>query len=319
VNSADGESSGYQDLIRGTAQSLNTIYTQLNFDVGTEKMAAAAHAAGVPDSANIAPKEVGNVLGSANPHPLDMASAYATFASGGIRRPPYVIQKISMLGSKQVIYDMGDPKKNLTKGKRVFKEDHVKDLTYALRQVVESNFGTGTYVRRLGRPVAGKTGTSSDSRSAWFVGYTPQLSTAVAMYQVEKIKKDGKVVFSNAKMEGFGRHSSIFGGGYPAEIWTEYMEAALKGQPVKDFPDPVYGGEIKHEAPVIKPTDEPTPDPNPTTTKIPIPDPTETQELPDPTETEPTPTRTRFPTEPTISPTPTDSSGGGGGGGGNDT
>jgi membrane peptidoglycan carboxypeptidase len=297
-NAADGESSGYQDLVRGTAQSLNTVYAQLNNDVGPRKAYESALKAGIPENANMEPNQVGNVLGSANPHVIDVASAYATFASGGVRRPTFTIEKISKLGTKDVEYDQ----KDAVKEKRVFDADSVADFTFALRQVVESNAGTGTYAQRLNRPVAGKTGTSQDARSAWFTGYTPQLSTSVVMYQLGKNKnKDGEYVPGNVPMKGFGQFRSIFGGGYPTMIWTEYMKAALDGEPVKDFPDPVYGGEIKHRAPVVvQPTQdaEPSQDATPTPTADPFP-PTETAEPPDPTTTEPAPTIE----EPTVDPT----------------
>jgi membrane peptidoglycan carboxypeptidase len=275
TNAEDGESSGYQDLVTGTRLSLNTIYAQLNADVGPAKMAEAAYAAGIPKSANIVPSEVGNVLGSADPHAIDMASAYGTFAAGGIRREPYTIQKISTLGTKRVFVDKGDKATGVTKGTRVFDEDSVSDLTYALEQVVKN--GTGTYAQAVGRPVAGKTGTSSDSRSAWFVGYTPQLSTSVMMYELSDPNKRNGEPQVNVKMKGFGRHRTIFGGGYPIEIWTEYMKDAMRGKPIEEFPARANVGEIKHQAPVIVvPTQEPqvTASPDPGVSENPIPGPT---------------------------------------------
>ncbi len=83
-------------------------------------------------------------------------------------------------GSDEVVY--AGP----NEGSQVFDEDVMADTTAALQGVIEN--GSGEYASRLGRPAAGKTGTSSDNRSAWFVGYTPQLATAVALYTV---KEDG--------------------------------------------------------------------------------------------------------------------------------
>jgi hypothetical protein len=108
-------------------------------------------------------------------------------------------------------------------------------------------------------------------------------------------------------MEGFGQFRSVFGGGYPAMIWTDYMAEAMKGKELEDFPARADVGEKKHSAPVIAtPTErpEPTDAPEPTSTTIPIPDPTTPTDQPLPTETQtlPEPTRSRFP-QPTAPPT----------------
>jgi membrane peptidoglycan carboxypeptidase len=294
-NDSDGESSGYRDLVDATAHSLNTVFAQLNKDVGISKTRDAAYAAGIPKSIRI-DNNLTNVLGSADPHAIDMASAYATFAAEGIRREPHTIERITYLGSGKEAVGKKDVA-TVTSEKRVFKKDAVADLTYALQQVV--NRGTGVYARRLGFPVAGKTGTSQDSKSAWFVGYTPQLSTSVMMYQPGTNKKGQK---TNLPMKGFGIHQDgIYGGGYPTEIWTKYMEAAMKGKKVEDFPPPAFGGKSINQAPATiaptqkaDPTQEPSPDPttNPDPTQDPNPSPTQS---PDPIVTQPVPTRSRFP------------------------
>lgn len=279
-NTEEKESSGFQDLVVATKMSLNTVFAQLNYDVGPEKIAEAAYAAGLPKSLQI-DDVLSNVLGPASPHAIDMAGAYATFASGGIQHTPYTIQSISEIGddSKESYNADGE-----TKGERVFKADTVTDLTYALKQVVKD--GTGTYAQRLSFPVAGKTGTSSGSRSAWFVGYNSELSTSVVMYQLGTEKVNGKKVASNVEMEGFGEFSEIFGGGYPLRVWTAFMEKALAGKDVKPFADPVFTGEITNSAPVItpSPTAAPSVEPEPSQT---TPE-TQPTEATTPPETEPT-------------------------------
>ncbi|HST86313.1 MAG TPA: transglycosylase domain-containing protein [Kineosporiaceae bacterium] len=238
-NSEESESGGSLDLVRATELSLNTVYAELNADIGPARTAEAAYAAGIPKSIAIAKNEVGNVLGSADLPSIDLAGAYATFAANGIRRTPYTIETISQTGTDQILYSKdGD-----TDGKRVFNSDTVADLTFALQQVVRN--GTGAKAQLLGRPAAGKTGTSSDARSAWFVGYTPQLSTSVVMYQLGTEKnKAGELVASNVPMKGFGQFKEIFGGGYPTMIWTNFMTESLKGVPEVPFPEPVFGGDI---------------------------------------------------------------------------
>ncbi len=245
-NGEEPGASGSQDLIRATELSLNTVYAQLNADVGPAKAAEAAYAAGIPKTVPIAKDEVGNVLGSADLPAIDLAGAYATFAAEGVRRTPYAVETVSELGTKRVIYTHAEKAKST----RAFDKDAVADLTHALQQVVRN--GTGSYAQRLGRPAAGKTGTSTNARSAWFVGYTPQLSTSVVMYQLGTEKnRQGKFVTSNVPMKGFGEFQDIFGGGYPTMIWTDFMEKSLRGVPEQPFPEPVNAGEIKDQESVV--------------------------------------------------------------------
>ena len=106
------------------------------------------------------------------------------------------------------------------------------DATYAMQQVVTN--GSGKTAQGLGRPVAAKTGSSSDNKSAQFVGYTPQIATAVTLYQTGD---DG----SEESITPWGEYDEITGSTYPADIFTEYMSTALKDLPVEDFPDRTNG------------------------------------------------------------------------------
>jgi membrane peptidoglycan carboxypeptidase len=155
-------------------------------------------------------------------------------------------------------------------GQRVFDQGVMADATYAMQAVVKE--GTGSYVSNLGRPAAGKTGTSSDNLSAWFAGFTPQYATVVAMY---RIGKDGG---QERLVPWAGAGSEVTGGTLPAKLWTRYMRAALDGVPVADFPEPVYGGQTVNPAP---------PPPAPTFTP---PAPSPTQASPSPSPVQPTPT-----------------------------
>jgi membrane peptidoglycan carboxypeptidase len=296
VGNFGNEHFGYINLVKATQESVNTVFVQLNKDVGPPKTLAAAKTAGIPADTPDLKGNLVNVLGSANVHPIDMASAYGTFAARGVRRPYFTIQSISYVGTDKPIYTVPSAQ---TKGKRVFDADAVDDLTYALQHVVQG--GTATYVEKLDRPVAGKTGTSNDSKSAWFVGYTPQLVTAVAFHEqkivYKKVKGKRTAVPTIVALSPMGGVNNVTGGTFPAQIWTQFMEAALKGQKVQDFPDPSHGGDPLHTAP-------PSPTHTPTLTQQPTPTDTGQQQQ-QPTE------------QPTFSPQPTNSNGGNGNGQGN--
>ena len=118
----------------------------------------------------------------------------------------------------------------------------------------------------LGRPSAGKTGTTDDNMSAWYVGYTPQLATAVMMV---KSDKQGNMV----TLEGTGGLSSVTGGSFPAQIWTGYMRGALEGEPVETFEMPgewISGGGTGGTSPSAT-TGAATPSPTQSATEEPSP------------------------------------------------
>ena len=124
-----------------------------------------------------------NVLGTSSPHPIDVARAFATFAAQGVRHDTFVISKVVSAQTGAVI-----KQHNTDAGaKQVFDSGVMADATYAMQQVVKH--GTATVVSRLDRPVAGKTGTITDNKAAWFAGYTPQYATVVAMYRIGKRRR----------------------------------------------------------------------------------------------------------------------------------
>lgn len=227
------ENPGYQNLLYATQQSTNTIFVQLNRDVGKANTLKAATDAGLPASAHME-ANLSNVLGTANPHPIDMATAYGTFASQGVRHTPYSVKAIAAVGTGRKLWPQGG--NTLGDPTTVFTKDVMAKLTYALQKPIQG--GTGAYALSLGRPAAGKTGTSSNNISAWFVGYTPQISVAVMMYQNGTGKKAGKPI----PMRAFGGFSSITGGSFPVRIWTAFTKSALEGKPIEQFPTPDLGG-----------------------------------------------------------------------------
>jgi len=275
-NEFDRDYGSSVDLITATEQSINTAYVDLTLDIGPGRVLDAAVEAGIPeDTPGLQPNAV-IPLGTASVRNIDMANAYATFAARGERAEWHVIDEVK--GSNGGTRFRAD-----TDTERAFGKDVMADVSYALQQVVQS--GTGTEAQNLDRPAAGKTGTAAlrpdTTTSAWFVGYTPQLSAAVSFY-----KGTGR-----ADLDGVGGLPTFFGGEYPARIWTAFMTGAMQGMQVEDFPEPEYVGETRNPAPTFTPTPTPTTStPTPTTTSAP------------PSTVAPSPTDTNTPGPPSTPP-----------------
>jgi membrane peptidoglycan carboxypeptidase len=314
VNFSD-ESFGRVDLRFATGHSINTIYFPLNVEVTPKKTKAAAISAGLPDDKTAAARKqpklgenYANVFGTDDVRVIDMANAYATIAANGVRATPYLIKSVQG-GPGDLDY-----KAKVSK-KAVFDKDVMADTIDAMSEVVED--GTGTYASRLGRPAAGKTGTTSGNYAAWFDGFTPQLATAVGIYK----DKDG----TPQPMDDIPGVGELTGGTVPVRIWTDFMEGALKGQKVLQFPKRAGVGDEKVPTPTPTRTPSSTSSTTSTTSTTTTTTTTTTTEAPTPTRTRPTgpprPTLTTEEPEPTSTDSPTilgggDGGGGGGGGGG---
>ena len=209
---------GQISLLKATASSVNTVFVPLGVKVGPDNVVDAARRAGIPESVAMMPTP-SVVLGVASPKVIDVASAYATFAANGIYAKPYLISQV--LGSNNGVLYEGRPQTQ-----EVFAADVMADLTYALKNVVTS--GSGFAALKLGRPAAGKTGTSQSNASAWFSAYTPQLAASVALFRDD----------ATQSLKGVGGLATVTGGSFPARIWTAFMKGALKGEPTLDFPAP---------------------------------------------------------------------------------
>ncbi|QWC86403.1 penicillin-binding protein [Nocardioidaceae bacterium] len=278
-------------LETATENSVNTAFIDLTLELGAQKVLNTATNMGIPQNAPGLEANTGIALGSATISPIDMANAYATIANRGQYTPVHVLEEVTDLDGR-VLWEQFD------ESRRVLRQDVADDASYALQQVVAE--GTGSTVQSIGRPAAGKTGTATDGNgnvsSSWFVGYTPQLSTAV-MYA----RGDG-----NDPLDGY--LPSFFGSVYPAQTWAAVMSRALEGTDVAEFPPPGdVDGDARTAPPTPTSTPEPTSAPSPTSSPTPSESPT-----PSPTPSEsptPSPTPTPTPTpSPTPSPTPTPSS-----------
>ncbi len=196
--------------------SVNTIAAQLVEKTGPDRVIDVAHLCGIESPL----KPVYSVaLGTSEVTPLDMAAAYATFASGGVRHKPFFIWRVEdALG--HVIYD------HLIQGEKVLDGATTFQVVDMMQSVVDRGSAKG--VRQLGfsRPAAGKTGTSSDFWDAWFTGFTPGLSTSVWTGYDTRTKMETST------------HTGITGGMAAVPIWTSFMAAALKEEPVRQFTIP---------------------------------------------------------------------------------
>ncbi|MET7491835.1 transglycosylase domain-containing protein [Streptomyces sp900116325] len=269
------ESRGNITLREAMQWSANAPYVQLGMDVGTDKVKEVAIAAGLRDDRSMADSTVPSFsIGTSQPSAIRMAGAYGTFATSGMQRDPYSVEEVKYRG--EVIYQ------HKKVNKRAFDPAIADNVTDVLKNVVEK--GTGTPAQLPGRDVAGKTGTTDDNKSAWFVGYTPQLSTAISMYRLDDNEKHKNRKFE--KMYGTGGEKTIHGASFPAQIWHDYMIEALKGSTPETFPKPepwgdtVYGGGAKSPSPTPSDVPSETPSSTPSTTpsttpSVPTPDPSD--------------------------------------------
>jgi membrane peptidoglycan carboxypeptidase len=218
VKNYGDEGWGQTDLLNATQHSINTIYVPLGMKAGLDKVVDVARRSGIPESVAMIPTPSVS-LGVASPRGIDVANSYATFAANGIYAKPYLIASVAG-PNKGILYE------GKAETREAFSAEVAADLTYALKSVV--NGGTGAAALSLGRPAAGKTGTSQSNASAWFSAYTPELAASVALFRDS----------ASETLNGIGGLTSVTGGSFPARIWTAFMKGALRGEPITEFPAP---------------------------------------------------------------------------------
>ena len=235
---------GQLTLQQALAQSINTVAARLADEVGRQNVANTARRLGIRSPINTDPAMA---LGTTGVSPLEMAQAYAPFSNGGDVATAYGIERIRTADGK-VLYE------HHPEGRQsVIANPALSYMNQMLRTVISS--GTGTRAAIKGYDLAGKTGTTSDYKDAWFVGYTGGFVTAVW------VGKD-----NNTPMH------KVTGGGAPAEIWRAFMGAALPHLQVRAIPggqqaepgivmgDPI-GDLLSHVTVAPPPLDMPTPAP----------------------------------------------------------
>ncbi|MER5465665.1 transglycosylase domain-containing protein [Streptomyces sp. NPDC002668] len=215
-----GASYGDITLREAMVRSVNSPFVQLGMDIGIPTVRQAAEDAGLLKSSLNTSSVPSFSIGTSSPSVIRMATAYATFAADGQHWEPFSVERVSHNG-RTVYRHEGKPA-------RAFSKAVAATVTDVLRSVVDEPDGTGNNARLPGRNAAGRIGTTNGNKSAWFVGYTPQLSTAIDMYRLDESQTAKSRQF--LAMYGTGGPDKARGGSLPSEIWRTYMTHALGGQ-----------------------------------------------------------------------------------------
>jgi penicillin-binding protein 1A len=216
VHTADEGYQGTINLQQATVTSDNTVFAQLDLDVGPAAVARTAKSMGITTHLDGIPAEgIGGLrLGVS---PLELTDAYATLASGGIHHNPVAVTKVVFPDAHVDHPRPADPK-------RVLPEAVAYQVTRLLHDNITEGTGTAAYTGCAGQ--AGKTGTTDEYTDAWFSGYQPNLATAVWVGYPQSNE------ISMTSVHGI----TVFGGTFPAEIWhSVYSEA---GVPCEEFSQP---------------------------------------------------------------------------------
>lgn len=221
----EGLSSGYMSALTATRESVNTAYAAMANQLDLCNIRETAEKLGVQTAQgtriDVNPSFV---LGTNTIAPLTMAAAFATYAANGVYCEPHAITSIERRGEE---VPAPEPK-----CEQVLDPAIAAAQNYALQQVVNS--GTAERAQLGGRPAAGKTGTANEDWHSWFVGYTPQLATAVWIGYSE-----GNIPMQRVTING-RYYRWVYGGVLAAPTWRNYMSRAHQGLPVAGFPQPEY-------------------------------------------------------------------------------
>lgn len=247
-NNVDGLATGNISVEKATAWSVNTAFASILSKLDLCKVADTAYDIGFRPSHPSANGKVKTVpamtLGTQESSPLDMASAYATFASGGVYCEPRALLKVTDTNGEELPIKGKNCRQTLNK-------DVANAVSYALSKVIQPGGGASASALSGGRPAAGKTGTSNDNSNAWFIGYTPQLSTAVWMGHPDN--QQIRMIGVNIAGRNYPR---VYGSTIPAPIWKTYMDQALAKESKEGF-DPIPAS-LLGSYPKPKPTPPPS-------------------------------------------------------------
>ena len=276
---------GQISLLDATTKSVNPAFVDLviQMENGHDKVVQAAEDAGVPHDPSWDTTGYRIPLGGGEISPLSQAEGYSTFANQGRHVGWHVVAEVRDSRDQRLYAAAVAPE-------QAIEADVATDVTHALTKVTE--FGTGYRAAQLGYPVAGKTGSYyvadlRETRSAWFVGFTRQITTAVMFVKGDKGTAD------------LGQQ--FYGSGPPTLVWLEYMKVAMDGKEKLPFAPPTDRDSTRSPSP--EPSEEETPTPTPTPSETPSEEPTTEPTEPTTEPTEPTTEPTEPTTEPTTKPT----------------
>ena len=228
------DTSGMISLEEATRRSINTVFAQLASEVGGEKLAYTAKRLGI--NSYLEPV-ISLTLGAGAVTPIEMASAYSSFATNGVLAPTYLIERIE------------DSDGNIIYQHIVSQRVSIPDpgAAAAVRKTLEvaAQRGTGTRAVLDDRPIAGKTGTHQGFREAWFIGFIPQYTSSVWIGFAEE-----QLPLTNVEING-EIISNVSGGRVPAPIWKEFMTKVVEDLEVVDWPDDPSDIEKYYEIPTV--------------------------------------------------------------------
>jgi penicillin-binding protein 1A len=232
IKNYGGASYGTLDLRHATWSSVNGVYCRLILDpqVGVDQVMQMSSKLGIRTPAFDPSKYGASIgLGVLNASPLEMASAFGVFANHGKRAEPVPVLKVETADHKVLI----DNTNAADRAQPVITEAVADNVTDVLKGVLTDGTAHG---KGIDRPAAGKTGTAEDAANAWFVGYTPTLSTAVWLGH---LSCGASTPDRDCSLRNIGGvRGEITGGTVPAATWQKYMKRALDGVPVTEFADP---------------------------------------------------------------------------------
>ena len=228
------DTSGMISLEEATRRSINTVFAQMASELGGEKLASTANRIGIDSEID---PVISLTLGAGAVTPIEIASAYSSFATNGVLAPPYLIERIEDANG-EILYQ------NIV-SQRISIPD--PGAAAAVRKTLEvaAQFGTGTRAVLDDRPIAGKTGTHQGFREAWFIGFIPQYTSSVWIGFAEEqlpltdVEINGEVI------------KNVSGGRVPAPMWKEFMTKVVENLPILEWPSDPSDIDKYYEIPTV--------------------------------------------------------------------
>ena len=229
------DTSGMISLEEATRRSINTVFAQTAAELGGEKLASTAKRLGIESKLD---PVISLTLGAGAVTPIEITSAYSSFATNGILAPTYLIERIEDEKGNVIYKHINSPRISIPD----------PGAAAAVRKTLEvaAQFGTGTRAVLDDRPIAGKTGTHQGFREAWFIGFIPQYTSAVWIGFAEE-----QLPLTNVEIKG-ELIKNVSGGRVPAPMWKEFMEEVVKDLPVENWPSDSSDIDKYYEIPTIE-------------------------------------------------------------------